>query len=336
MISQTQLNRIHRAARQIGRRGRIAPTDIVNILAGGTDPISGSVRNIGRAIQSLQGPQRYSTRTSQSASAKSGRGKLLDAFLEAISAPDITLADIQAAADLLSGVGYRVSGPGTIEPPSETQTAPTSRRIGPAPRAPVGAPPLPGEESGYGQEIATPNSTNVYSFSFVPYGDKGTAKRKGTLYVTFKAPRLHASRTSRGRGAHGGRVQLLGSRGVLAGKTNSPGAMYSYDDVPVTVYNALLSARSKGGGHGPGAGTPGTTVWDKLRIRGSVDGARYSYRLVQGAVITQKGVSGQYVPRKATRRGFITRSLADLGGGRRGFISSTLPSQRGFSTRRGA
>ncbi len=140
-----------------------------------------------------------------------------------------------------------------------------------------------------------------------------------------------------GEARHGGREQLLGTRGrTVSGKSNQRGAMYAYDEVPVAVYNALLTARNRGKDEGPGAGTPGTTVWDKLRVRGSVDGSRYSYRLVQGAVVTQEGVSGQYVPCKATKRGFQVRSLADVGSGRRGFISSTLPAQRGFSTRRGA
>jgi len=67
-----------------------------------------------------------------------------------------------------------------------------------------------------------------------------------------------------GRGAHGG-----------------PGPLYRYSDVEPELFLSLQRAASKGG-----------WVWDHLRIRGTISGHQKDYELV--------GVSGGYVPRKAT------------------------------------
>lgn len=60
-----------------------------------------------------------------------------------------------------------------------------------------------------------------------------------------------------------------------------PGPIYAYHYVPAQMFLDLLAARSKGG-----------WIWDNLRIRGTVSGHRFDYRLV--------AVAGGYVPRKAT------------------------------------
>ncbi len=60
-----------------------------------------------------------------------------------------------------------------------------------------------------------------------------------------------------------------------------PGPIYAYSYVPAPMFLDLLSARSKGG-----------WIWDNLRIRGTVSGHRFDYRLV--------AIAGGYVPRKAT------------------------------------
>ena len=245
------------------------------------------------------------------------------------------LPDLEIAKRLLELAGYTVTKRGTIEPvsrglgrrlPSErfpgeqSPTRPGRRTVGdrtPPETAPGGAPPREGEESGYGEEIFTPQSSNVFSFSF-----KREARTRGTLYVTFKANTFHSGSLSRGKGSLGGREQLHGAGGhTVSGKSNSRGAMYAYYDVPVVVYERMKRATSKG-----------KFVWDELRVRGTIYGHKYTYQLVQGQVAPQHG--GVYIPRKATKRGFATRSVGDLGTGRRGFQSSTLPSQRGFSTRR--
>ena len=60
-----------------------------------------------------------------------------------------------------------------------------------------------------------------------------------------------------------------------------PGPIYAYYFVPPQMFLDLLEAPSKG-----------EWIWDNLRIRGTVSGHRFDYRLV--------AVAGGYVPRKAT------------------------------------
>lgn len=60
-----------------------------------------------------------------------------------------------------------------------------------------------------------------------------------------------------------------------------PGPIYAYYFVPPQMFLDLLDAGSKG-----------EWIWDNLRIRGTVSGHRFDYRLV--------AIAGQYVPRKAT------------------------------------
>jgi hypothetical protein len=198
-------------------------------------------------------------------------------------------------------------------------------------RSTQAAPPLPGEESHFGQEILTPNSTNVFSFSYRRIPGAAT----GNLYVTFKAHGINKDSTSTGTRVRGGRrsrQQLIGTSGKTLNRSRGGrGPMYAYFDVPPGVYSRLLAVQSNGGQEGPGVKSPGTGVWEMLRVRGSVYGHRYRYQLVQGQVTPGTGV---YIPRKATSQGFRSRSVADLGTGRRGFQVSTLPQQTGFSTRR--
>lgn len=74
----------------------------------------------------------------------------------------------------------------------------------------------------------------------------------------------------------------------------SAGPLYYYYGVHPEVFEAFQRAASKG-----------EFVWDRLRVRGTVSGHRFHYDL--------KGVTGGYVPRKATRYGqneyFIRRSV---------------------------
>lgn len=60
-----------------------------------------------------------------------------------------------------------------------------------------------------------------------------------------------------------------------------PGPIYAYYFVPPQMFLDLLDASSKGG-----------WIWDNLRIRGTVSGHRFDYRLV--------AIAGTYAPRKAT------------------------------------
>lgn len=224
----------------------------------------------------------------------------------------------------------------------------------------------PGE---FGKETLTPQSSNVYSFSYV----RNAGQRLGTLYVTYYAPTLHVNRVSRGttrKGKSVSREQMIGTSGALAGRSKERGAMYAYLDVPPMVYSRMLQAHSKG-----------EFVWDNLRVRGTIHGHRYRYVIVQGAVIASEQLSGVYIPRKAGGNidfqeyefiknklrgqrnagqitqeqynhalrnmrhiirnrhrlggggaaGFLTRSIRDIGNGA-SFQTSTLPERR-FSTR---
>lgn len=104
----------------------------------------------------------------------------------------------------------------------------------------------------------TPGSSNVYGFAYDTVAN--------LLYVTYQ------------------------------NEDGTPGPMYSYGSlgkpVPVSLYNAMLTAQSTG-----------RFVWDNLRVRGTVWGHQFPYTLV-GTGTTE------YVPRKATRRGFRTRTIS--------------------------
>lgn len=76
------------------------------------------------------------------------------------------------------------------------------------------------------------------------------------------------------------KVRFLQKRGNRTG----PGPLYHYDGVHPDTFDAFRNAASKG-----------KFVWDRLRIRGTVSGHRFRYRLV--------GIANGYVPRQAVRRG---------------------------------
>lgn len=88
---------------------------------------------------------------------------------------------------------------------------------------------------------------------------------------------------------------------------SGPGATYAYYDVPLEKYRRFQNASAL---------SAGNAVWDYLRIRGTIWNHQHRYRLIQ--------VSGDYIPRKATRLGFKPRHLPALGVGRRSFRRSTL------------
>lgn len=237
-----------------------------------------------------------------------------------ISTRDIA-RELMRGADMLDEPQARTGGAGRGRGGGRTGLPPDEPDPPDSPLQPVGrsrkdAPPRPGEESPFGQETITPQSSNVFSFSYQP--------KTSTLYVTFKANKLNPDSVRKGRGRRGGMEQLRGALGsTVSGKTNERGPMYAYLRVKAEVYQRMQIAQSKG-----------RFVWDELRRRGTIDGHRYRYHLVQGQVVTQAGVSGTYIPRKATSEGFRVRSVASIGEGRRRFESSTLPSQNGFRTRR--
>lgn len=92
-------------------------------------------------------------------------------------------------------------------------------------------------------------------------------------------------------------------------RPQAPGSLYQYANVPPKVFLGMLRASSKG-----------TYIWDNIRIRGTYSGHRFDYTLV--------GISGNYVPRKATLSAegevFLRREVRTLGGNT---LRSSRPNQ---------
>jgi hypothetical protein len=96
----------------------------------------------------------------------------------------------------------------------------------------------------------------------------------GILYVTF----------------------LHWEKGMKSTERSGPGATYAYYNVPHRKYEEFRNAA---------ATSAGTAVWDYLRVRGTVHEHQNKPELIQ--------VAGDYVPRKATARGFADRTLISPG-----------------------
>lgn len=147
----------------------------------------------------------------------------------------------------------------------------------------------------FSNEIQTPQSSNVYSFAY--------DKEEGSLFVTFKAA---GKKDGRGHRPH-----VRGAMYVYGGKLRP---------VPPVVYGDMKHRASAG-----------KTVWDRLRVRGTIWGHQYPYRLVLGD-LNHPGFQDRrepYVPRKATRKGFAVRSIASIASVRRSHqVTSQLPARR--------
>ena len=205
---------------------------------------------------------------------------------------------LEAAIEVITDAGFEV------QPSAEPEAPPPPPAVSPLqPKTAPGKTEEDERAEWSDWTVVGDKSSNVWSFRYhFP---------SSTLEVTYKAPIVQGLRMRRGSSA-----TEPGARGAkIVGKRDAPGAAYWYSDVPVRVYRLLLSASS-----------PGGAVWDHLRVRGTLYGHQYKYRLASGSLVTtQGGAMGVYVPRRATRRGFRTRALAQRGTGRRGFIRSTLP-----------
>lgn len=148
-----------------------------------------------------------------------------------------------------------------------------------------------------GDFVRTSNSSTVYEIGY------DITSRPPTLYVRFYETRK------------GG------------GKSKSPGPLYQYLNVSLNEFLSLYKVRNKG--HKTtgtehleetigGDASPGTWIWDHLRIRGTVSGHHKSYELV--------GVMGDYVPRQAklypSGERYETRTVMNVTTGKR--MTSTL------------
>lgn len=133
-------------------------------------------------------------------------------------------------------------------------------------------------------EMIPVQSSNVHSIGFRIDDPEPMRARTGTLLIRFL-----------GTGSGGSRSGL--------------GPMYEYDEVPITVFQAFRKAASKG-----------KFVWDEVRVRGTVSGHQYPYRLAD--------IVNGYVPRMAgIKRGmlgeyYLQRKFRDANGV---LHSSSLP-----------
>jgi hypothetical protein len=151
------------------------------------------------------------------------------------------------------------------------------------------------------QQILTPGSSNVYSFAY-----QAESRTRGILYITYR----HGKATGKAERKN----SCTGEKYTVGVKPNVAGPTYAYYDVPVTVYNRLKTAQSKG-----------SEIWQSLRICGSVFGHQYRYTLVEGAKIGPN-FDDVYVPRRATQTGFKKRAVRLTG--RKQFVASTLRAER--------
>lgn len=240
---------------------------------------------------------------------------------------DATGADrkrgLDAARELLEEAGYTVISPEEAarkgvppmtapgpEPPATVGLGPEPRVVIQPALAPGLEPPTPSEAPEWSDEVnVATKSSNVWAFQY--------HYPSSTLRVTFKAPKLNPRSVSVAR-SKGGLSRVKGTLGkTITGKSNQPGPVYHYFDVPARVFMRLTKA-----------GSPGAGVWDELRIRGTVYGHQYRYQLASGAIVqVGDGRMAAYVPRRATRKGFRSRSLAEVGRGKRRYMTSSLPEQ---------
>lgn len=168
------------------------------------------------------------------------------------------------------------------------------------------------DESTFSRIFRTPQSTNVYSFQY----DYSSS----TLYVRYQAPQLNPKHTSIIKDGVNP-PQFVGElgRSMFHKLTGAPGVLYAYDDVPVRVFQRLINNWAIPLGRG------GIGVWDELRVRGTVYGTQYRYRVASAADLPRGSESARYVPRMATHRGLRRRAAAEPGSGRRGAATSMLP-----------
>jgi len=166
-----------------------------------------------------------------------------------------------------------------------------------------GAVPMTDLDDDISAEILTPESSNVYSMQY-DYS-------QGILYVTYRADADPVGFKTMDSVCKPGETNKIGIR------PNQPGATYSYggakrgensNKITEAMFESFAGAHSKG-----------QWVWSNLRECGSVSGHQYPYTLTD--------TSGDYVPRKATRRGFRVRNVPTVGQGRRDSRQSTLPEQ---------
>jgi hypothetical protein len=126
-------------------------------------------------------------------------------------------------------------------------------------------------------------SSNVWGYYF----ELDDVKHSPTISSTSYGKRL----ASYGGSAKGLLYVTFLSQSGTQKVNNAPGATYVYFDVPVQKFNEFTHSAEA---------SAGKAVWDYLRVRGSVWQHQHRYRFLQN--------EGEYIPRKATKQGFKTRT----------------------------
>lgn len=126
------------------------------------------------------------------------------------------------------------------------------------------------------QQVQANEVRVVESSNVYSYYFEPTNQFAGILYVTF----------------------LHWEPGMPSKDRSGPGATYAYYDVPRMKYQQFQETAAE---------SAGKAVWDYLRVRGegNFHVHQHQYRLIQ--------VAGDYVPRKASARGFAERTLVAPG-----------------------
>jgi hypothetical protein len=135
-------------------------------------------------------------------------------------------------------------------------------------------------------------SSNVHEVGY----DEGNR----TLFIRFQPTELVNGKAKKRRARSG----------VNGGST---GPIYAYYNCPKRIFDAILNANS-----------PGRTVWDLVRVRGSKWQSQYSYSLArEGYSWDASGNVSPYVARRETQHGLTGREY--LGADGRSIMQSTLP-----------
>ncbi len=258
-------------------------------------------------------------------------GKVAQSLIQAkdITSPSIPKSAVEDAIALLKGAGFEVRLP--EKPETRPSLAPQPNTGEPAkpktgqPEPPTVQPsevqgPMP-ETGAFPGGLYVPmervQSSNVYAIGY-----NGATQ---TMRVQYLGTAINAAGIS-GAG-HAGKKRVRGAKGkTVTGKRYGGGPTYDYFGVPEKVFNKIRNAGSKG-----------KAIWDGLRIRGTVYGHRYDYRLTAASVAdvidmnTGKRVAKvTYVPRKATGPGgFQARTMLQGVGPAAREYRSLLRSQRG-------
>ncbi len=228
-------------------------------------------------------------------------------------------ADVRAAREIVAKVRSELPGPitqpGTRRPDESPAPSPSSTgrgrfgdqegggggRIGGGGRDRTGR---DGDGGGRGgpEMIPVSGSSNVHSFGY----DASMA----TLYVTYLGVVLKPSKVRLDKIRNAPKQQHIKvAKGAHTGERAGPGATYAYFGVPQSVFSRMRAAASKG-----------VFIWDEIRVRGTIYGHRYPYRLATPGRARVPGAMDpghdtiSYVPRRATKKGLRQRSITVASG----------------------